>query len=144
MLITFSFFCRIFVVPFLIFLGGDIWLRVKLYSPIHTPDPNQNAGDPDWSMRLEQRGPIHTLNFDATPYYLCIYIYINILAYAFSMAFPSSWTPRYGMPFIKGQRTTSAQMDTPLEHHVRWRSQLPPIYILRIWVKINQGTTSPT
>ena len=27
---------------------------------IHTPDPYQNAGDPDRSIRLDHRGPIHT------------------------------------------------------------------------------------
>ena len=28
--------------------------------PIHTPDPYQNTGDPDRSIRLDHRGPIHT------------------------------------------------------------------------------------
>ena len=54
-----------------------IWLRDKMYSPIHTllthrpihtPDPYQNAGDPDRSIRLHHRRPIHTRIFDATPY----------------------------------------------------------------------------
>ena len=30
------------------------------HRPIHTPDPYQNAGDPDRSIRLDHRGPIHT------------------------------------------------------------------------------------
>ena len=30
------------------------------HRPIHTPDPYQNADDPDRSIRLDHRGPIHT------------------------------------------------------------------------------------
>ena len=32
----------------------------QTHRPIHTPDPCQNAGDPDRSIRLDHRGPIHT------------------------------------------------------------------------------------
>ena len=58
--------------------------------------------------------------------YVCMYRYLHmLLTYTWHFQAPGL----HLMPFIKGQRTTSAQMDTPLEHHVRWGSQLPPIYI---------------
>ena len=43
------------------------------HRPIHTPDPYQNAGDPDRSIRLDRADPYPI--FDAKPY---IYIYIYI------------------------------------------------------------------
>ena len=42
------------------------------HRPIHTPDPYQNAGDPDRSIRLDHCGPIHTRILTQTH----IYIYI--------------------------------------------------------------------
>ena len=45
------------------------------HRPIHTPDPYQNAGDPDRSIRLDHRGPIHT-RILTQPH---IYIYMPLM-----------------------------------------------------------------
>ena len=37
------------------------------HRPVHPPDPYQNAGDPDRSIRLDHRKNDPYLNFDATP-----------------------------------------------------------------------------
>ena len=50
----------------------DVWMHMATsqnvkprsipwtHRPIHTPDPYQNPSDPDRSIRLDHRGPIHT------------------------------------------------------------------------------------
>ena len=48
------------------------------HRPIHTPDPYQNAGDPDRSIRLDHRGPIHTRILTQPHIYIISYIYIYI------------------------------------------------------------------
>ena len=45
------------------------------HRPIHTPDPYQNAGDPDRSIRLDHRGPIHTRILTQPHMYNIQYIY---------------------------------------------------------------------
>ena len=46
------------------------------HRPIHTPDPYQNAGDPDRSIRLDHRGPIHTIILTRPHIYIYIFNYI--------------------------------------------------------------------
>ena len=48
------------------------------HRPIHTPDPYQNAGDPDRSIRLDHRRPIHTQILTQPHIYIYTYIYIYI------------------------------------------------------------------
>ena len=49
------------------------------HRPIHTPDPYQNAGDPDRSIRLDHRGPIHTRILTQPHIYIISYIYISYI-----------------------------------------------------------------
>ena len=42
------------------------------HRPIHTPDPYQNAGDPDRSIRLDHRGPIHTRILTQLHIFTCV------------------------------------------------------------------------
>ena len=51
------------------------------HRPIHTPDPYQNAGDPDRSIRLDHRGPIHTRILTQAHIDMYIYIYVYIYIY---------------------------------------------------------------
>ena len=45
------------------------------HRPIHTPDRYQKAGDPDRSIRLDHRGPIHTRILKQPQYIYNIYTY---------------------------------------------------------------------
>ena len=46
------------------------------HRPIHTPDPYQNAGDPDRSIRLDHHGPIHA-RILTQPHMYAVYTYIH-------------------------------------------------------------------
>ena len=68
-------------------LSNDICLHpalshdIPLYPrPIHTPDPYQNAGNPDKSKHLDHRGQIHIRNF-MQPHIYYIILYYIILYY---------------------------------------------------------------
>ena len=56
------------------------------HRPINTPDPYQTTGDPDRSIRLDHRGPIHTriLTQPLYIYYLFIYLYSIYIYHAFN------------------------------------------------------------
>ena len=53
-----------------------------IHRPIHTRDPYQNAGDPDRSIRLDHRGPIHD-RILTQPHIciICMYIDTDIPTY---------------------------------------------------------------
>ena len=48
------------------------------HRPIHTPDPYQNPSDPDRSIRLDHRGPIHSRILTQLQIYIYIYICLSI------------------------------------------------------------------
>ena len=82
---------------------------------IHTPDPYQNAGDPDRSIRLDHRGPIHTRILTQPHIYIYIYHrFINQLIYLPYIADISTsyWTIIIFPAFPRRIRPTSLRQDT--------------------------------